>query len=46
MGSDRQTIQNLKVVEVHAEEGYIAIKGALPGSRGSLVLIRSAVKGA
>ena len=45
-GSDRQTIQNLKVVEVHAEEGYIAIKGALPGSRGSLVLIRSAVKGA
>lgn len=46
MGSDRQTIQNLKVVEVHAKEGYIAIKGALPGSRGSLVLIRSAVKGA
>lgn len=46
MGSDRKTIQNLKVVEVHAEEGYIAIKGALPGSRGSLVLIRSAVKGA
>ena len=46
MGSDRQTIQNLRVVEVHAEEGYIAIKGALPGSRGSLVLIRSAVKGA
>ncbi|MBR4399587.1 MAG: 50S ribosomal protein L3 [Aeriscardovia sp.] len=46
MGSDRQTIQNLKVVEVHAQEGYIAIKGALPGSKGSLVLIRSAVKGA
>lgn len=46
MGSDRQTIQNLKVVEVNAEKGFIAIKGALPGSKGSLVLIRSAVKGA
>lgn len=46
MGSDRQTIQNLKVVSVDAEKGFIAIKGALPGTKGSLVLIRSAVKGA
>lgn len=39
MGNDRVTVKNLEVVEVDAEGGRLAIKGAVPGARGSLVLI-------
>lgn len=39
MGGDRVTVKNLEVVEVDAEGGQIAIKGAVPGARGSLLLI-------
>jgi len=44
MGSERTTVQNLKVVRVVAEENLIFIKGALPGPNGATVLIRSARK--
>lgn len=44
MGNDRQTIQNLEVVRIDTEKNLIAIKGALPGAKGSLVIIRDAVK--
>lgn len=46
MGHDTSTVQNLTVVSADAEKGVIAIKGALPGPRGAIVLVRSAVKGA
>lgn len=46
MGGDRRTVQNLEVVSVDKENGIIAIKGALPGAKGSIVLVRTAVKGA
>jgi large subunit ribosomal protein L3 len=46
MGKDRRTVQNLEVVSVDKENGIIAIKGALPGAKGSIVLVRTAVKGA
>lgn len=39
MGTDRVTVTNLEIVEVDSENGEIAIKGALPGARGSLVLV-------
>ena len=44
MGGDRVTIQNLEVVAVDTEHGLLLVKGALPGSNGSVVLVRTAVK--
>lgn len=44
MGIDRQTTQNLKIVKVDIERGLILVKGAVPGPKGGLVLIRNAVK--
>ena len=44
MGNRRVTTQNLKVVEVDAEENLILVKGTVPGAKGSLVLVRPAVK--
>lgn len=46
MGNVKRTVQNLQVVSVDTEAGIIAIKGAVPGPKGSIVLVRSAVKGA
>jgi large subunit ribosomal protein L3 len=46
MGAVRQTVQNLTVVAVDAAKGLVLVKGAVPGPRGGVVLIRSAVKGA
>ena len=44
MGGDRQTTQNLTVHAVDAEKGLLLIKGAVPGHKGALVLVRNAVK--
>jgi large subunit ribosomal protein L3 len=44
MGNDRVTSQNLKVVLVDAERNLLGVKGAVPGSRGSLVIIKEARK--
>lgn len=46
MGAVRHTTQNLTVHAVDAENSLLLIKGALPGPKGSVVLVRSAVKGA
>ena len=46
MGGERQTTQNLTVHAVDAEKGLLLIKGAVPGPRGTLVVVRSAAKGA
>ncbi len=46
MGNARKTVQNLTVHSVDAENGIVLIKGAVPGNKGGVVLIRSAVKGA
>jgi large subunit ribosomal protein L3 len=45
-GTDRVTTQNLTVVAVRAEENVLLIRGAVPGARNGIVLIRPAVKGA
>ncbi|MBR2405484.1 MAG: 50S ribosomal protein L3 [Clostridia bacterium] len=44
LGAERVTVQNLTVVKVDAENNLIAIKGAIPGPRGGLVLISDSVK--
>ena len=44
MGHDRVTIQNVKVVKVNAEDSYILVKGGVPGPKGGLVEVKSAVK--
>lgn len=46
MGAEQVTTQNLTVQAVDADKGVILIKGAVPGPKGALVVIRSAVKGA
>ena len=43
-GHETVTIQNLKVVKVDAENNLIAIKGAIPGPKGGIVVIANAVK--
>ncbi|HYE81854.1 MAG TPA: 50S ribosomal protein L3 [Clostridia bacterium] len=44
MGSENTTVQNLEVVKVDLEKNVILIKGAVPGIRGSLVMIKDTVK--
>lgn len=46
MGAERVTAQNLVVQAIDAEKGLIAVKGAIPGPKGQLVFVKSAVKGA
>ena len=45
MGHERQTTQSLTVHKVDVERGLLLIKGAIPGPKGGLVLVRTAVKG-
>ena len=44
LGAERVTIQNLTVVKIDAENNLIAIKGAVPGAKGSVVTIHDSVK--
>ena len=46
MGGVRQTTANLTIHAVDVENGLLLIKGAVPGPRGGVVLVRSAAKGA
>src|SRR6478672_6825408 len=46
MGGERQTTQNLTVHAVDADKGLLLVKGAVPGPRGGIVLVRTAAKAA
>jgi large subunit ribosomal protein L3 len=46
MGNARTTTQNLTVHAVDADRGLLLIKGAIPGPKGGIVLVRTAAKGA
>ena len=46
MGGERQTTQNLTIHAVDVDKGLLLVKGAVPGPRGGIVLVRAAVKGA
>lgn len=43
-GHETVTVQNLKVVKIDVENNLIAIKGAIPGPKGGIVVIKNAVK--
>jgi large subunit ribosomal protein L3 len=45
MGNERVTTQNLTVHRVDADSGLLLIKGAVPGPRGGLLLVKTATKG-
>jgi len=44
LGFERVTVQNLSVVKVDAENNIIAVKGAVPGPKGGIVVIKNSVK--
>ena len=44
MGNEQVTVQNLKVTLVDADKNLLTIKGAVPGSKNGLIIIRKAVK--
>ena len=44
MGAANVTVQNLKVVKTASDDGYIYVKGAVPGPKGSWVLLKDSVK--
>jgi len=44
MGNKNRTVLSLKVVSVDVENGLIAVKGAVPGSKNSFVTVRDAIK--
>ena len=45
MGDQRVTTLNIEVVSADAERSLLLLKGAVPGPRGGVVLIRGAIKG-
>ena len=45
LGSDRCTMQNLRVVKVLPEKNLLLVKGAIPGANGDDVIVRTAIKG-
>lgn len=44
MGAVRKTVQNLEIVRADAERNLLLVKGAIPGAKGSLVIIKETVK--
>lgn len=44
MGHERVTVQNLQVVDIDAENHVLLVKGAVPGPRNGMVMVRKAIK--
>ena len=45
MGGNRVTTQNLKIQRIDGDNNLLLIKGAIPGAKGSVVTVKTAVKG-
>jgi len=45
LGGENCTVQNLEIVKVDAERNLLLIKGAVPGAKKSVLLVREAIKG-
>lgn len=41
MGGDRVTVKNLEIISIDADKKIVAVKGAIPGKRGSILVIKS-----
>jgi len=44
MGNEKNTIQSVTVVGINEEKNYLLVNGSVPGKKGNIVQIRSAVK--
>lgn len=44
LGNERVTVQNLEIVKIDAENNIIAVKGAVPGPKGAVVVVFDSVK--
>ena len=44
MGGDQRTIMNLEVIQVDADRNLLLLAGAVPGAKGSVIVVREAVK--
>jgi len=44
MGDERVTLQNLRILQVRGEEGVLVVSGAIPGAKGSFVIVRPSKK--
>ncbi len=44
MGDEQVTLQNLRILQVRGEEGVLVVSGAIPGAKGSFVIVRPAIK--
>jgi large subunit ribosomal protein L3 len=44
MGDERVTVQNLQVVQIREEDGLILVSGAIPGAKGTYVVVRPSIK--
>jgi large subunit ribosomal protein L3 len=44
MGGQRYTVQNLTIQAIDPENNLILVRGAIPGPKGALILVRSAAK--
>lgn len=44
MGCDRVTVQNLKVIQVRLEQNCLVLRGAVPGAKNGMLLIKKAIK--
>lgn len=44
MGGDQRTILNLEVIQVDADRNLLLLAGAIPGAKGSVIVVREAVK--
>jgi large subunit ribosomal protein L3 len=42
MGTDRVTVRNLRVVQVHTDDNTLVVRGAIPGPMGGYVVVRKA----
>jgi large subunit ribosomal protein L3 len=45
MGSERVTVQRLKVIDIRADDNLLFVSGAVPGATGGLVVVRKSKKG-
>ncbi len=44
MGSERDTVQNLKIVKIDPELKVVLVRGAVPGNKNATLIIKNAVK--
>lgn len=44
MGSNRTSIQNLQIIKINLDDKYLLVKGSVPGSIGSIVLVKKSYK--